>query len=136
MSSMSWHVLGLELLNMGPVKLPAQIKILHDPWDVYYQSNDIIGPIWPQLQQDRVLHPYVYCDGKLRGKGRIVVPNKILREVLGALHCYAHPGMEKLLQLFKRRFWTSKGHAGLKEEVAHVCNHCGVCQVVKPRRFP
>ena len=139
MSSMSWHVPGLELLNMGPVKaveLPAQIKILHDSWDVYYQSDDIIGPIWPQLQQDRVLHPYVYCDGKVRREGRIVVPSKMSRGVLEALHCYAHRGMEKLLQLFKRRFWTSKGHAALEQEVAHVCNHCGVCQEVKPRRYP
>ena len=68
-----------ELHELGPVKavkLPAQIKILHDSWEVYYQSDDIIGPIWPQLQQDRVLHPYVYCDGKVRREGRIVVPGK------------------------------------------------------------
>ena len=138
-SSMTRHVPGLELLIMGPVKavkLSAQIKFLHDSWDVYYQSDDIIGPIWPQLQQDRVPHPYVFCDGKVRGEGRIVVPSKFSSGVLEALYNYAHPGMEMLLQLLKRRSWTFKGHGALEQEVAHVCNHCGVCHVFKPSRVP
>ena len=44
--------------------------------------------------------------------------------------------MKRLLQLLKKRFLTSKGHATLEQEVAFFCNHSGVCQVVKPRRKP
>ena len=45
-----------------------------------------------------------------------------------------HPSLSKLLSLLQRRFTFSLKAKDLHQRCWEICNHCQVCQAVKPRK--
>ena len=139
---MIWHLPGVELLADSVVKtvsVPPAVKILHESWEEFYEKDTAIGPIWESLVDQAVYEGYTLCDGKVRprtgdDRGKILVPQAIVRRVLEALHSYAHPGTRKLEEVFRRKFCCHLTHRQLKHQVQTVVGHCGVCATVKPRK--
>ena len=70
------------------------------------------------------------------GMEQITLP--ILRQVLTAIHTYAHPGIDKTMQMFKRKYMVMAKKpvpdCDIKQEVETVVKACQVCQAVKNRR--
>ena len=146
-SQLSWHVPVLECLGlngMQTVKLPPENHILHEDWTAHYRRDHIYQPYMSELESTQYApyrgHPSTYLTyyhGKIRHNGTICVPTSILRQLIPALHTYAHQGIEKTCQLFHRKLCIldeSYAATKIKERVQQVVHHCQVCQTAKPRK--
>ena len=99
----SWHIPGVELLslyNMEHISLPPKIHVLHENWDQYDKKDKYFKNIRGKLK----LEKYTQHEGKVRHQGRICVPKDIMRQVITAIHTYAHPGIDNTTQMFNRKY--------------------------------
>ena len=74
----------------------------------------------------------VSTDGILQFKGRLCIPNdaQLKEQLLSEAHTTpysVHPGVTKMYQDLKERFWWS----GMKKEVVEYVARCLTCQKVK-----
>ena len=137
---------GVELLSlhdMEHISLPPEIHILHEKWDQYYKKDECFKNIWGGLKREKYVHHddhsyFILHEGKVRHQGKICVPKDIMRQVITAIHTYAHPGIEKTTQLFNRKYRVMAKkpilHCDIKAIVEEVVKACQVCQSVKHRR--
>ena len=72
--------------------------------------------------------------GKVRVDGHIYVPFALTDRVIRVQHSFAHPGVQKTLEMFKRRYISGHTDADLRENISAVLGSCVVCKTCKPRR--
>ena len=65
---------------------------------------------------------------------RYCVPRDISQDIIVAYHSQGHPSLSKLLSLIQRRFTFSLKAKDLHQRCWEICQHCQVCQAVKPRK--
>ena len=143
---LSSHMPGAELLsvhNMEHISLPLEIHILHEKWDQYYRKDEYFKNLWGRLKQEKhVQHNdhwyFILHEGKARHQGKICVEKDIMRQVITAIHTYAHLGIDKNTQMFDRKYrvMAKKPIPGcdIKAIVQEVVKACQACQSVKHRR--
>ena len=76
--------------------------------------------------------------GNLRKDRRIVVPVKILDQVIVALHSYSHPRFRKTVEVFNRRFVCLdpkySRSAALESHIQGLVASCHICSATKAQR--
>ena len=79
-----------------------------------------------------------YMKGRCVIKVRYVSQKDIMRQVITAIHTYAHPGIDKTTQIFNRKYRVMakkpNPDGDIKLIVEEVVKACQVCQSVKHRR--
>ena len=138
------HIPGSEqLMMMSKVKVPPDVSILHHDWQGYYVQDPLYQEFWQELQSDGVARDgdsnsfFILYKGKVRCNTKICVPQGILEKVIKGIHTYAHPGIDKTVQLFNCKFVVPDPEftqSKLKETVSKVVGHCRVCQTAKHRK--
>ena len=61
MSSMSWHMPGVEPLVVGDIeaiKVPPAISVLYDDWSSHYELDPFFTPRWDALQQHKFIEVF------------------------------------------------------------------------------
>ena len=110
-SNMSWHTPGLAtcmISDIEAIKVPPAVKVLYEDWTSHYENDPYFQP---HRDEPRV-NKYVEIQGKsftlhhskVRTEGRICVPFACVKHVIKGFHEYAHPGVEKTLQIFNRSY--------------------------------
>ena len=141
MSSMSWHMLGVETLVVGDIeaiKVPPAISALYDDWSSHYELDPFFAPRWDALRQ----HNFIEVDGRsytlhnpmLRSNGRVCVPYDLVKQVIKACHEYAHPGIRKTLKMFNRKYSCAYQMKELHRMVQSIVNKCNICGQTKGRK--
>ena len=69
-------------------------------------------------------------DGILKNGKRVVIPEKIQRNVVDELHGQYHQGVENTLILIKSRFWWRKMANQIEQWVKN-CQTCSSCKFQK-----
>ena len=141
---LNWHMPGSEqLMMMSKVKVPPDVSILHQDLQGYYVQDPLYQEFWQELESDGVARDgdsnsfFILYKGKVRCNTKICVPQGILEKVFKGIHTYAHPGIDKTVQLFNRKFVVPDPEftqSKLKETVSKVVGHCRVCQTAKHRK--
>ena len=141
---MNWHMPGSEqLMMMSTVKVPPDVSILHQDWQGYYVQDPLYQEFWQELEPDGVARDgdsssfFILYKGRERYNTKICVPQGILEKVIKGIHTYAHPGIDKTVQLFNRKFVVPDPEftqSKLKETVSKVVGHCRVCQTQNTAR--
>ena len=130
-------------MMMSKVKVPPDVSILHQDWQGYYVQDPLYHEVWQELESDGVPGDgdsnsfFILYKGKVRYNTKICVPQGILEEVIKGIQTYAHPGINKTVQLFNRKFVVPDPEftqSKLKETVTKVVGHCRVCQTAKHRK--
>ena len=134
---------AVEVLPLEPVPLNPDTSVLNSDWEEYDSSDPVVGPIWDELDSRGVSGQFRLHAGRVRFRGRICVPLRILDDVMSGVHTYAHPGVYKTHQLFNRRYIVHEVSGGavrklqyhaLYKRIQSVVSHCEVCQAVKGRK--
>ena len=105
-------------------------------WD--YTHDPVYCLIWQDLQNG--IHVDGYSLSRLRlirqdARGhRFCVPQDLIDELLQCNHLHGHPGAPKLLSLVKRRYCFSVPDSMVHQKCVFICQHCQICQAVKPRK--
>ena len=141
---LKWRKSGLEqLMMMSKVKVPPDVSILHQDWQGYYVQDPLYQEFWQELESDGVARDgdsnsfFILYKGKVRYNTKMCVPQGILEKVIKGINTYAHPGIDKTVQLFNRKFVVPDPkftQSKLKETVSEVVRHCRVCQTAKHRK--
>ena len=134
---LSWHMPGAvqyAISELQSVKVPPAVSILQQDRSEFYATDPEFQDIWPQLSTNRAVGKYFYHQGKVRSEGKICVPVSILQRVLNGLHSYSHPCVDKLRQLFLRKFSVAMDRKEILKTISEVVKSCNVCQATKPRR--
>ena len=92
---------------------------------------------WDGLNRDKAISEagkdYALYQGKVRVDGRIYVPLDLTDQVLRAQHSYAHPGVQKTLEMFRRRYVSGHTDADLGAKISAMIGSCAVCKMCKAR---
>ena len=129
---------------VSKVNIPPQSEILSEHWNEHYRDE---FPDW-DFQSDPVISNPNYWDygmrwdddeNKITFKGKIECPTALFEEVVVAIHFYCHPGVEKTLELFNRRFWClacdlPRDRRNLSPDISEIPGRCQECQTTKGRR--
>ena len=140
LSKLSWHMPGVERLcqDIKCIRVPQDISILSEDWESHYAHDPFLAPHWETLFEDKVISvkgkEYALYRGNVRVDGHISVPLALTDRVLRAQHSYAHPGVQKTLEMFKRRYISGHTDADLREKTSAVLGSCVVCKTCKPRQ--
>ena len=140
MSKLSWHMPGVQHLCQHTqfIRLPPDIGILIEDWESHYAEDPFLAPHWETLFEDKVISvrgkEYALYRGKVRVDGHIYVPLALTDRFIRAQHSYAHAGVQKLLEMFKRRYISGHTDTDLHETFSAVLGSCVVCKTCKPRR--
>ena len=77
-------------------------------------------------------------EGRVRHQGTICVPKDTLKQVITAIHTYAHPGRDKTTQMFNGKYRVmakeSTPDCDIKTVVQGIIKACQICQSVRIRR--
>ena len=103
-----------------------------------YDNDPVYGPIASDLRDGVVMDNYALTAQRLIFRDTVgfkfCVPRDIASEVVNCYHLHGHPSAAKLLSLVKRRYCFSIREKQLFDICQSICQHCQVCQAVKPRR--
>ena len=110
-SSMSWHTLGLATSMISDVQainiLPAA-QVLCEDWTTHFENDPHFQTHWDELRVNKYVEikgkSHTLHHGKVRTEGRICVPFACVKQVIKVCHDYAHPGVDKTLQIFNRSY--------------------------------
>ena len=134
MSSMSWHMPGVETHIVGDIKaieVPPAISVLYDDWSTHYQLDPFFAPRWDALRQHKFIdvdeQSYTLHNDKVRSNGRVCVPYDLVKQVIKACHEYAHPGIRKTLEIFNRKYSCAYKPKELHQKVQSIVNKCNIC---------
>ena len=104
------------------------VAVLFDSWAEAYSQDPQWSSVYKQLQKGEYVRNCALYKGKIRCKGKLVVPKCLVRAVIAAMHAYSHPGQRKLDVLCRRRFLFPFSP---KKLIAEVIAQCPVCQSCK-----
>ena len=103
-----------------------------------YQANDFLCLYWDCLVRESVLDikgiKYVLHQGKVRAQGKMCVPLSVMAKVCNATHAFAHPGVDKTVEMVDRRYMFTVPKRQWSDVVSAVVEGCPVCQATKHRR--
>ena len=139
LSVLSWHMPGVERLcqDIKSIKVPPAISRLSDDWESRYADDPFMADHWDVLNRDKAISvkgkDYALYQGKVRVDGRIYVPLASTDQVLGAQHSYAHPGVQKTLEMFRQRYVSGHTDADLRAKISAMIGSCAVCKTCKAR---
>ena len=128
------------IAGLTKVKIPPAVKILYEDWEPYYRADSRFSDsvVLDDAIANMVAHGFVWSMGKLGKDQRIVVPVKLLDEVVLAVHSYSHPGVNRSVEVFKRTFvcldpkWFTD--AALERDIGLLLASCPLCSTTKARR--
>ena len=132
---------GADALIAGltKVKIPLAVKILYEDWESHYRADSPFSysGVLEDAIANTVAHGFVWSMGKLRKDQRIVVPVKILDQVIVAVHSYSHPGFRKTVENFRRKFVCLDPKfsraAALDSHIKGLVASCHICRATKAR---
>ena len=140
LSDLSWHMPGVERLcqDIKSIKVPPAISILSVDRESHYADDPFMADHWGVLNRDKAISvkgkDYALYQGKVRVDGRIYVPLALTDQVLRVQHSYAHPGVQKALEMFRRRYVSGHTDADLGAKTSAMIGSCAVCKTCKARR--
>ena len=112
---------------------------MYEDWTSHYENDPHFQPHWDELRVNKYVEiqgkSYTLHHGKVRTEGRICVPFACVKQVIKACHDYAHPGVDKTLQIFNRSY-VCFGYKpdDIRTMVASVVNPCPICGQGKGRK--
>ena len=139
-SDLSWHNLGVEELcqDIKSIKVPPAVSILSEDWKSHYADDPFMADHCDVLNRDKGISvkgkDYALYQGKVRVHGRIYVPLALTDQALRAQHSYAHLGVRKTLEMFRRRYVSGHTDADLRAAISAMIGSCAVCKTCKARR--
>ena len=116
------------------------MKILYEDWESDYRADSRFSDsgVLEDAIANTVAHGFVWSMGKLRKDQRIVVPVKILDQVIVAVHSYSHPGFRETVEVFNRKFVCLDPKfsraAALDSHIKGLVASCHLCSATKARR--
>ena len=128
------------IAGLTKVKIPPAVKILYEDWESHYRADSRFSDsgVLEDAIANTVAHGFVWSMGKLRKDQRIVVPVKILDQVIVAVHSYSHPGFRKTVEVFNRKFVCLDPKfsraAALDSHIKGLVASCHICSATKARR--
>ena len=142
LSDLSWHMPGIERLcqNIKSIKVLPAISILGEDWESHYADDPFMADHWDVLNRDRVISvkckDYALYQGNVRVDGRIYVPLALTDRVLRAQHSYAHPDVQKTIEMFRRRYVSGHTDADLRAKTPAIIGSCVVFETCQAHRGP
>ena len=106
----------------------SPVSVLFDSWAGTYSQDPQWSSVYKQLQKDEYVRNCALYKGKIRCKGKLVVPKCLVRAVIAAMHAYSCPGQRKLDVLCRRRFLFPFSPKKLISEVIAQCPVCESCK--------
>ena len=106
------------------------VAVLFDSWADAYSQDSQWSSAYKQLQKGEYVRNCALYKGKIRCKGKLVVPKCLVRAAIAAMHAYSHPGQCKLDVLCRRCFFFYSPSLQ-KKLIAEVIAQCPVCQSCK-----
>jgi transposase InsO family protein len=139
----SEHTPEALLAAVTSVNVPPACNILYEDWEPYYNADPKLKVLFDWGIKKRIeygtyrWHEPQWGHPHIRVEGKAVVPIAILDKVIAAVHSFAHPGLPKTLELFKRQYHVrDMSDKELEERVEEVVGPCVVCAQTKARRGP
>ena len=109
------------------------IFVLFDSWVDAYSQDSQWSSVYKRRQKGEYVQNCALYKGKIRCKGKLVVPRCLVRAVIVVMHAYSHPGQRKLDVLCRRRFSFPFSP---KKIIAEVVAQCPVCESCRRRTRP
>ena len=103
-----------------------------DWWDTYDDDPDLRSVI-ADLRDGQKRSGYYIYGNRLYFRGSVVVPIKLVLEIIEHIHQFHHAGVEKTLELFKRRYTTSLRDHDVRRNVERIVRDCTVCGAANAR---
>ena len=134
-SSMSWHIPGQAtcmISDIESIKVSPEVQVLYEDWTSHCSNDPHFQPHWNELRVNKYVEiqgkSYTPHHGKVRTEGCICVPFACVKQVIKACHEYAHPEVDKTLQIFNRSY-VCFGYKpdDIRTMVASVVNPCPIC---------
>ena len=86
MSTMSWHMPGVDTLVVGDIesiKVPPAISVFYDDWSSHYELDPFFAPRWDAFWQHKFIEvdgqSYTLHNDKVRSNVRVCVPYDLVK---------------------------------------------------------
>ena len=133
-SIISWHTPGVAtcmISDIEAIKVPPAVEVLYEDWTSHYENDPHFQPHWDDLRFNKYVSiqgkSYTLHHCKVRTEGCICLPFACVKQVVKASYEYAHPGVDKTLQIFNRSY-VCFGYKldDIRTIVASVVNPCRI----------